>query len=167
MGSVRNSYKLLLSYPIDCGITVESHGKSNCAMASRIPCGAMMHVPVLKAPVTSSCMAVRDGEPIVTVAGQDPAGNTGRSLSIPCFETRVGYPRSKVPFFFPTLGEPGAFAKTLPAGQDLPRKALKKIVTDGDNSTGNTGSGLNARPRAESSHRPIARVRRHERRRLR
>jgi hypothetical protein len=165
MGNVRNSYKLLLSHPIDCGITVENRGKSNCAI-SRIPGGAIMHVPVLKAPVTSSCMAVRDGEPIVTVAGQDPAGNTGRSLSIPCFETRVGYPRSKVPFFFPTFGGPGAIAKTLPAGQDLRGKALKKIVTGGDNSTGNTGSGLNARPRAESAHRPIAPVRRLERRRL-
>jgi len=127
----------------------------------------------LKAGSTSFCMGDdREGAELCDECGSpledDLTGNAGRSLSIPCFETRVGYPRSKVPFFFPTLGGPSAFAKTLSAGRDFRGKALKKIVTDGDNSTGNTGSGLSyARPRAESSRRPITPVRRHERRRLR
>src|SRR5208282_3019824 len=55
----------------------------------------------------------------------------------------------KSPIFLSNLEGPGAFAKTLSAGRDLRGKALERIVTDSDNSTGNTGSSLNyVRPRA-------------------
>ena len=53
----------------------------------------------------------------IATVGNNSTGNTGRSLSIPCFETRVGYPRSKVPFFFPTLRDRARSQRLCPRGE--------------------------------------------------